>query len=170
VKETGENPEAPEPDVTEPLRLLGQMKDRGVVYVSTTCGTPYGRAWVNRPFDRGAEAPEHPLEGVCRGIELTALAQRAVPGIAMSGFGYSWLREFIPNVAAGIIRDGGAVFVGLGRSMLAYPDMPRDILEGGGVDRSKVCVTCSYCSEVMAAGGQVGCFIRDRGEYVKENP
>jgi 2,4-dienoyl-CoA reductase-like NADH-dependent reductase (Old Yellow Enzyme family) len=160
---------APAPDLTEPLRLLEQMKERGVVYVSTTCGTPYGRAWVNRPFDRATvgapEAPEHPLEGVCRGIELTAAAQRAVPDIAMSGFGYSWLRECIPNVASGVIREGGATFVGLGREMLAYPDMPRDILSGGGIDRSKLCLTCSYCSEVMAHGGAVGCFIRDREAY-----
>jgi 2,4-dienoyl-CoA reductase-like NADH-dependent reductase (Old Yellow Enzyme family) len=157
-----------EPDLTEPLRLLEQMRERGVVYVSTTCGTPYGRAWVNRPFDRAVagapNAPEHPLRGVCRGIELTAAAQRAVPEVAMSGFGYSWLREFIPNVASGVIREGGASFVGLGREMLAYPDMPRDIV-GGGLDRSKLCVTCSYCSEVMARGGAVGCFIRDREGY-----
>ncbi|MDR1049058.1 MAG: hypothetical protein LBL51_04830, partial [Synergistaceae bacterium] len=159
----------PEPDLTEPLRLLEQMRERGVVYVSATCGTPYGRAWVNRPFDRGAagapEAPESPLKGVCRGIELTAAAQRAVPGIAMSGFGYSWLRECIPNVASGVIRDGGAAFVGLGREMLAYPDMPRDLLRNGEIDRSRLCLTCSYCSEVMARGGAVGCFIRDREEY-----
>jgi 2,4-dienoyl-CoA reductase-like NADH-dependent reductase (Old Yellow Enzyme family) len=159
----------PAPDLTEPLRLLEQMKERGVVYVSTTCGTPYGRAWVNRPFDRGAagtpEAPEPPLKGVCRGIELTAAAQRAVPNIAMSGFGYSWLRECIPYVAAGVIREKGATFVGLGREMLAYPNMPRDILRNGGIDRSRLCLTCSYCSEVMAHGGAVGCFIRDREGY-----
>jgi hypothetical protein len=85
--------------------------------------------------------------------------------MAMSGFGYSWLREFLPQVTAGVIREGGAVFVGLGREMLAYPDMPRDILEGGGAHRSKFCLTCSYCSEVMAKGGVVGCFIRDREGY-----
>jgi 2,4-dienoyl-CoA reductase-like NADH-dependent reductase (Old Yellow Enzyme family) len=159
----------PVPDLTEPLRLLEQMKERGVVYVSTTCGTPYGRAWVNRPFDRGAagapEALEPPLKGVCRGIELTAAAQRAVPDIAMSGFGYSWLRECIPYVASGVIREKGATFVGLGREMLAYPDVPRDILRNGGIDRSRLCLTCSYCSEVMAHGGAVGCFIRDREGY-----
>jgi 2,4-dienoyl-CoA reductase-like NADH-dependent reductase (Old Yellow Enzyme family) len=159
----------PEPDLTEPLRLLEQMRERGVVYVSATCGTPYGRAWVNRPFDRAdsgaVKAPESPLKGVCRGIELTAAAQRAVPGVAMSGFGYSWLRECIPNVASGVIREGGAAFVGLGREMLAYPDMPRDILRSGEIDRSRLCLTCSHCSEVMARGGAVGCFIRDREEY-----
>jgi 2,4-dienoyl-CoA reductase-like NADH-dependent reductase (Old Yellow Enzyme family) len=159
----------PEPDLEEPLKLLRRMREKGVVYVSATCGTPYGRAWVNRPFERAipgaSPPPEHPLEGVCRGIALTAEAQKAVPEMPMSGFAYSWLREFIPNVAAGVIAEGGAAFVGLGRELLAYPDMPRDILEKGFVDRSKVCVTCSYCSEVMARGGVVGCFVRDREGY-----
>ena len=85
----------------------------------------------------------------------------------MSGFGYSWLREFIPNVAAGVIAEGGAALIGLGREMLAYPDMPRDILEKGSADKSKICVTCSYCSEVMSRGGVAGCFIRDREGYGK---
>jgi 2,4-dienoyl-CoA reductase-like NADH-dependent reductase (Old Yellow Enzyme family) len=83
----------------------------------------------------------------------------------MSGFGYSWLRECIPKVASGVIREGGAAFVGLGREMLAYPDMPRDLLRSGEIDRSRLCLTCSYCSEVMARGGAVGCFIRDREGY-----
>ena len=159
------------PDMTEPLKLLGQMRERGVTYVSTTSGTPYGRAWVNRPFDRhipgSVPAPEHPLEGVCRGIALTAEAQKVYPDMAMAGFGYSWLRHFIPNVAAGIIREGGATFIGLGRELLAYPDMPRDIFEKGSVDKTKVCVTCSLCSEVMSQGGQAGCYAKD-GEGYRE--
>ncbi len=159
----------PAPDLAEPLRLLGQLRDRGLVFIATTCGTPYGRAWINRPFDRsmpGArQAPEHPLEGVCRGIAITAEAQRAYPDLPMAGFGYSWLRQFIPNVAAGIVRDGGAAFVGLGRELLAYPDMPLDILRKGAADSRKVCVTCSYCSEVMARGGIAGCYVRDQEGY-----
>ena len=160
---------SPLPDLAEPLRLLELMRERGVTYVSTTCGTPYGRAWVNRPYDRNMPgamaAPEHPLEGVCRGIALTAQAQKAEPSVAMSGFGYSWLREYIPQVAAGVLGEGGAALVGLGRELLAYPDMPRDILNGGGADKKKVCVTCSYCSEVMARGGIAGCYVRDREAY-----
>lgn len=157
------------PDLTEPLRLLRQLRDLGVAYISTSCGTPYGRAWINRPYDRSmpgaAPAPEHPLEGVCRGIAITAEAQKAYPDLPMAGFGYSWLRQYIPQVAAGIVAEGAAAFVGLGRELLAYPDMPKDILQKGNVNRRKVCVTCSYCSEVMAAGGYAGCYIRDRKAY-----
>ncbi len=159
----------PSPDLSEPKRLLGQLRDRGVVFIATSCGTPYGLAWVNRPFDRAlpwaAPAPEHPLEGVCRGIAITAEAQQAYPDLPMAGFGYSWLREFIPQVAAGVVKEGGAAFVGLGRELLAYPDMPLDILRKGEVDRSRVCVTCSYCSEVMAKGGIAGCYVRDSEGY-----
>ena len=160
---------APVPDLAEPKRLLRQLHDRGLVYIATSCGTPYGRAWINRPYDRSmkgaAPAPEHPLEGVCRGIAVTAEGQKSQPDLPMAGFGYSWLRQYIPQVAAGIIQEGGATFVGLGRELLAYPDMPRDILREGAVDNRKVCITCSYCSEVMANGGIAGCYIRDAEGY-----
>lgn len=154
------------PDMTEPLRLIQEMERRGIAFISTTCGTPYGLAWVNRPFDRhipGAKtAPEHPLEGVCRGIHLTATAQKKFPTLPMSGFGLSWLRQYLPNVAAGTLEEGGASLAGLGRMGLAYPEVARDILEGKLFDKSKTCVTCSYCSEKMSKGGIAGCYIRDK--------
>ena len=157
------------PDLTEPLKLIGLMERRGVSYISATCGTPYGRAWVNRPFDRlipgQPPAPEHPMEGVCRGLELTAAVQKAYPAIPMAGFGCSWFRQFLPNVAAGAIAEGGAQFAGLGRMIFAYPDMPRDVLSGKGADPAKSCVTCSLCSQVMARGGRAGCYVRDREVY-----
>lgn len=160
---------APQPDLTEPKQLLKQLKELGLSFVATSCGTPYGRAWINRPYDRsmvGARpAPEHPLESLCRGIGITSEAQKALPDLPMAGFGYSWLRQYIPQVAAGIIAEGGATFVGLGRELLAYPDMPRDILQEGKVDARRICVTCSYCSEVMARGGRAGCYIRDSEKY-----
>lgn len=158
----------PTPDLTEPLRLVGEMRDKGLCYIATSCGTPYGRAWVNRPYDRnipGSQlAPEHPLEGVCRGIELTAKVQKTYSDVPMAGFGYSWLREYIPYIAAGILNEGGAQFVGLGRELLAYPEMPVDILNGS-VNKNRVCVTCSMCSEVMSRGGLAGCYVRDREAY-----
>lgn len=157
------------PDVSEPLKLIGLMESKGVSYISTTCGTPYGRAWVNRPFDRlipgQPPAPEHPMEGVCRGIDLTAAVQKAYPKLPMAGFGCSWFRQYLPNVTAGVIAEGGAQFAGLGRMIFAYPDMPRDVIQGRPIDQNKSCVTCSLCSQVMAKGGHAGCYVRDREAY-----
>lgn len=83
-----------EPDLSEPLRLLGQMRDRGVAYVSTTCGTPYGRAWVNRPFDRhipgSPAAPEHPLEGGLQGYRSDGAGAEG-----LSRGPHGWVRVFM---------------------------------------------------------------------------
>lgn len=157
------------PDLSEPLKLIGLMKSRGVSFVSTTCGTPYGRAWINRPFDRvipgSSPAPEHPLESVCRGLSLTEQAQHAYPDLPMSTFGCAWLRQYLPNVSAGIITEGGAQLIGLGRMAFAYPNLPADIAAGRPFDENSTCVTCSLCSQYMAAGGHAGCYIRDREVY-----
>ncbi len=47
------------------------------------------------------------------------------------GTGYSYLRQFMPQVAAGALKAGWARMVGAGRLGLAYPDYPRDVLRSG---------------------------------------
>ncbi|MGI6239134.1 MAG: flavin oxidoreductase/NADH oxidase [Christensenellales bacterium] len=157
------------PDYTEPLRLVGELSEMGVSLMNITMGTPYLNPHVNRPYSSGGYAPPEPPEvGVSRLLEGCRAAQAAAGDAVCVATGFSHLRHRAPKVAATLIESGGARAAGFGRMAFAYPDFARDILENGGMDAKKCCVTCSLCTKIMRAGGRVGCPVRDRDLYLPE--
>lgn len=158
---------AAEVSLDEPMKLVGALREDGMRLVSLTMGCPYVNPHVNRPSDRyGRAAPEHPLLGVARMTKGIAAVQKAYPGLAIVGAGYSWLRQYAPLLAAGLKENGGLTLAGFGRGSFAYPDFARDLLETGGFQKEKCCVTCGKCTELMRAGSETGCVIRDREIYL----
>jgi len=161
-----------EPDLSEPLRLIAELRDLGLALVNVTMGSPYYNPHIGRPFERppvdGYASPEHPLIGVERHVTLSAQVQRAFPDLPIVGSGYSWLRHFALNAGAASVSSGGVTIVGLGRGALAYPDFAVDVLEGRGMERDKACIGVSDCTALMRAKhndlGQyaTGCVPRDR--------
>ncbi len=159
-------------DYTEPLLLIEELKSRGIKLINLSMGSPYYNPHVTRPYDNplpGQKVPgEHPLEGVMKMINGTSLFQKKFPEIYFVGSAYSYLRQFIPNVGASVIKNGGASFIGLGRSSFAYPSLPHDLFKDGKADPSKVCITCSGCTRLIRNLRPGGCVIRDREIYGNE--
>lgn len=157
------------PDLTEPCRLIDDLRRLGVGLVNITIADPYRLPHLGRPYDRGADGisagPEHPLMGVARMIELVAQVQRTFPDLAVMGTGYSWLRTLLPHVAAAAVAAGKITLMGAGRLAFAYPDFAADILRTGRLDARKVCIACSACTRIMREGGMTGCAVRDREVY-----
>ena len=154
-------------DWDEPDKLYKLMYENGVRLVDMTLGTPYYNPHVNRPYDNGGyEPPEERLTGVKRLLDAAAHLKKTCPEITLIGTGYTWLRKFAPNVAAGAVSNGEIDAAGFGRMAFAYPDFARDILEGGGLDERKVCLTCSKCTELMRAMSCTGCPIRDKEMFM----
>ncbi|MEW4567730.1 NADH:flavin oxidoreductase [Tautonia sp. JC769] len=141
------------PDLDEPIRLIGLLRDLGVAMVNVTMGNPYGSPHIIRPFEYpppdGYETPEHPLIGVDRHFRLTEQIQSAYPDLPILGSGYSWLQAFIFQAGAANIRDGRVSVVGVGRASLSHPDFARFVLEGRPLDRKRICRTFSYCTALM---------------------
>ena len=160
------------PDFTEPLLLVGELERRNVAIVNISMGSPYFNPHVTRPYNTplpGMNQPnEHPLEGVVRMINGTALFQKTFPGILMIGSAYSYLRHHAPHVAAGVIRSGEASFAGFGRNSFAYPAMAADIIRTGKADPSKFCITCTGCTRLIRNFRPAGCVVRDREIYGNE--
>lgn len=159
-------------DLTEPIRLIKNMVLSGTKIINGTLGIPKHSPHLGRPHDRpliGTSKPnEHPMEGVARLISTVGKIQKAFPEITVVGTGYSWLRQFFPNVGAAVINKGMASIIGLGRSSFAYPDAPKDLMSKGYLDPKKVCVSCSKCTELMRNGYISGCVTRDKTIYNKE--
>ncbi len=158
-----------QPDLTEPRKLVGLLKDRGVGLIDITIANPYYNPHVGRPFNEpivgGYAEPEHPLTGVARLVDVTAEMQKAHPDVALVGTGYSWLRTLMANVGAANKAAGRVTIVGGGRMAFAYPDFVRDIVHKGRMDPDKVCIGCSACTQIMRDAGRTGCVVRDNAVY-----
>lgn len=156
-----------DPDYTEPIRLLQELQKSGMNLVNITMGNPYFNPHVNRPYAKGGyEAPEHPLCGVSRMLLGTAEVKKAVPDVKMICSGLSYLGVAAPHVAAAMVKEGGFDLAGFGRTIFAYPDFAKDILQKGEMSKERLCLACSKCTEVMRSGGTPGCVIRDKETYL----
>ena len=156
-------------DLTEAKQLAAMLHKLGVPLLNVTIGNPYFNPHYNRPYAKtitgGTPYNEYPLLGVVRFANIVREMQESLPEVPMIGAGMGWLRHLVPQVAAGLIRQGWAKLFGFGRNALAYPDMPSDIMTMGGVDPKKVCMACSGCTELMRAETPTGCVLRDREYY-----
>lgn len=153
-------------DLTEPIRLVKLLRDRGVKLMNISSGNPYYNPHINRPYDFGPYVPkENQLYGVERMMKTARDIQKAVPEIAIVATGFSWLREFGAVCAAGGIHEGWFQLAGFGRQSFAYPNFAADIINTGTLQRKKCCIACGKCSEMMRLDGVTGCVIHDAEVY-----
>jgi hypothetical protein len=113
------------------------------------------------PPSDGYLPPEDPLVGVARQIAATASLKKDFPSLAIVGSAYSYLQEWLPHVAQYNVRQGMTDFVGLGRMVLSYPDLPADVLAGRPLQRKQICRTFSDCTTGPRLGLVSGCFPLD---------
>jgi len=159
-------------DLQESDRLLGLLTDLGVAMLCVSAGSPYYCPHVSRPAyfppSDGYLPPNDPLVDVARLLSATADLKSRHPAMVMIGSGYSYLQEWVPNVAQAQVRNNGVDLVGLGRMTLSYHDLPADILRGVEVDRRRICRTFSDCTTAPRNGLISGCFPLD--EHYKSMP
>lgn len=156
-----------EPDMTEPIRLVKELREEfHIPLINITMGNPYKNPHVNRPYDHGNYVPdEHPLEGLGRMMKGLGEIQRAIPDLPVLGSAFSYLRQYAPNLAAGMVGEGHCAMAGFGRMAFAYPDFVQDLRRGGAIDPKRVCVTCGGCAVLLRSGTPAGCVVRDREVY-----
>ena len=145
--------------------LLGILERLGIRWICITAGSPYYNPHMQRPAlfppSDGYLPPEDPLVGVARQIAGTARLKRAFPNIAIVGSAYSYLQEWLPHVAQHNVRHGMTDFVGLGRMVLSYPQLPVDVLAGRSLQRKLICRTFSDCTTGPRRGLVSGCYPLD---------
>ena len=169
----GVNPQNPtEPDLTEPVAFLQLLPELGVRLVNLSAGSPYYNPHIQRPAlyppSDGYQPPEDPLVGVARQIQVVRVLKAQFPELVFVGTAYTYLQEYIPHVAQAVVREGWTDFVGLGRMMLAYPELPRDILEGRPLQTKRICRTFSDCTTAPRNGLPSGCYPLD--EFYRNSP
>jgi 2,4-dienoyl-CoA reductase-like NADH-dependent reductase (Old Yellow Enzyme family) len=159
-------------DLADVHRALERFATLGVVAVCVTAGSPYYSPHVQRPAyfppSDGYRPPRDPLHEVARLVAVTAELARAHPDLVVVASGLSYLQEWLPAVAAGLVADGGAHAVGYGRGLLSYPALPLDVLAGRPLAREQVCRSFSDCTTAPRNGIVSGCYPLDA--FYKERP
>lgn len=167
-------------DPTDPLSVkldetydfLELLRTLEIELVNLSAGSPYYNPHIMRPAyfppSDGYEPPEDPLVGVARQINIVAQIKARFPDLAIVGTGYSYLQDWLPNVAQYVVRTGMVDFVGLGRMVLTYPELPADVLAGRSLARKRICRTFSDCTTAPRNGLISGCYPLD--DFYKELP
>lgn len=129
-------------DLTEPIALLRLMQGLGVDLICVTGSSPHNAWHFQRPALNSKpteyDTPEDPLKGVARHIQVTRELKREVPGITTVGSGYSYLQQWLPNVAQAVVRAGATDLVGIARMQIAYPGFIADVMAGRPMDQELV--------------------------------
>jgi len=166
-------------DLTEPKRLLALLAKLGIKLVNLTAGSPYYNPHIQRPAlfppSDGYRPPEDPLIGVARQMEAARALKREFPDLVIVGTAYTYLQDFLPNVAQAAAREGWADIIGLGRMVLSYPELPWHVLTGRALERKRICRTFSDCTTAPRNGLPSGCYPLDdhykkseTGEHLKQ--
>jgi len=152
-------------DLSEPVLFLSLLEELGIRLVNLTAGSPYYNPHIQRPAlyppSDGYLPPEDPLVGVGRQMDATRKLKQKFPNLIFVGTGYSYLQDFLPNVAQAAVRDGWVDLVGLGRVVLSYPELLWHASEGHEIQRKLICRTFSDCTTAPRKGLPSGCYPLD---------
>jgi len=162
----GVRPENPvEWDLQEPVRFLSLLHELGIHLVNLTAGSPYYNPHIQRPAlfppSDGYAPPEDPLVGVARQMCVTRSLKQQFPALTIVGSGYSYMQEFLPNVAQSAVREGWVDCIGIGRMVLSYPEILWHSSGGQRIERKRICRTFSDCTTAPRNGLPSGCYPLD---------
>jgi NADPH2 dehydrogenase len=159
-------------NLDETIAFISLLQDIKVELVNFTAGSPYYNPHITRPAQYppsdGYLPPEDPFVGVARHINVGGQLNLHAPKLATVGSAYTYLQDWLPNVGQAVVRSTMIDFVGLGRMVLSYPEMPADILSGKPLARKRICRTFSDCTTGPRKGMVSGCYPLD--PFYKQRP
>jgi NADPH2 dehydrogenase len=163
----GVNPQEPtRSDFSETVQFLKLLEQMNISLVNLTAGSPYYNPHLQRPAiyppSDGYQPAGDPLIEVARQLQAVRDLKRQFPKLLIVGTGYSYLQDFLPHVAQAVVREDWVDFVGLGRMVLSYPELLRDVMAGETVQHKMICRTFSDCTTAPRNGLVSGCYPLDR--------
>jgi 2,4-dienoyl-CoA reductase-like NADH-dependent reductase (Old Yellow Enzyme family) len=153
-------------DLSETTLFLELLEKLEIRLVNVTAGSPYYNPHIQRPAlyppSDGYQPPEDPLAGVARQMDVTRQLKQLFPSLIFVGSAYSYLQDFLPYVAQAALRENWVDAVGLGRMVLAYPEVLWDAANGNAIQHKRICRTFSDCTTAPRKGLPSGCYPLDK--------
>ncbi len=147
--------------------LVSRWVDCGITLVEVTTHHPALRGDPRQPLASDAYPHEHPLTVLARRMTFCRAIKQAAPNVTVLSEGFSWLRQYMPWVAAGLLEEQTLDLVGLGRFALAYPHAPADLLANGELVARRCCIQCGACSALRKQRSPVRCLVHT-GRHLDE--
>lgn len=153
-------------DLTETFRFMKLCGELGIKILNLSAGSPYYNPHIQRPAayppSDGYQPAHDPLIDVARQMDVVRqLKAQAPSGMVIIGSAYSYLQEFLPNVAQAAVRENWTDMAGLGRMILSYPTIAAETLAGGLQTPKLLCRTFSDCTTAPRNGMISGCYPLD---------
>jgi 2,4-dienoyl-CoA reductase-like NADH-dependent reductase (Old Yellow Enzyme family)/thioredoxin reductase len=128
------------------IALCCRMEEAGIDCINVSDGTYYTEEsnliFPYMTLPRGTYAPE------CRKIREAVKVPLILAG-----------RLSNPDDALKVVEEGIADFVGIGRGLIADPELPNKVAEGR-VDEIRPCLSCNYCiTSMMSKGVSLVCAV-----------
>lgn len=159
-------------NLTETFQFFDLLDELSIKLVCLSAGSPYYNPHIQRPAlfppSDGYEPPEDPLVGVARQLEVTSQLKARYPQMCIVGSGYTYLQDWLPHVGQHYVRTGQVDFVGLGRMVLSYHELPFDVINGRPRQTKRLCRTFSDCTTGPRNGLVSGCYPLD--PFYKAHP
>ncbi len=149
-------------DLKPAIAFCDVMDQLGIILLDVTAGSPCYNLHITRPTlhppSDGYRPPEEPLAGVPRLLHITRALKQRFPHFTMVSSGYTYLQDHMPHVAQAVVREGWTDFIGLGRMVLSYPELPQDVLRTVALQKNRICRTLSDCTTALRNGIIPGCY------------
>ncbi len=150
-------------DLTETKIIIEKLVEKGMEIIDVTLGNPYLIPHINRPC---MNAPEDGNTGLKRIYDITKELKDSFKNVKIVSSGLTYPGENAMEYAEKLINENACDFAGFGRMTFAYPEFYKDYLKYGKLEKNKVCLKCSKCTELMRNGTVAGCPIRDSKVYM----
>ncbi|MBN2125399.1 MAG: FAD-dependent oxidoreductase [Deltaproteobacteria bacterium] len=130
-------------DVEMSIEILREIVPSGLDIVQVSAGNDATPEWICQPMF---------MEKAC----LAGAAARIRRALDIPVMAVGRIND--PLVAGGIIAEGKADLVCMGRGLLADPELPKKAKEGNFKD-IRICIACNTCMESIFRRGRVECLV-----------
>jgi NADPH2 dehydrogenase len=156
-----------EPELSETFKFAELCAELGVKILNLSAGSPYYNPHIQRPAayppSDGYQPAHDPLIDVARQINAVRQIKAQAPkNLVLVGTAYSYLQEYLPQVAQYVVRNEWTDMIGLGRMVLSYPGILADAVEKGTLTTKMICRTFSDCTTAPRNGMISGCYPLDK--------
>jgi 2,4-dienoyl-CoA reductase-like NADH-dependent reductase (Old Yellow Enzyme family) len=163
-----DGPDSPLMDMSEPIKLLQGLEERGAQFFIQSAGSPSITISLTQADKR------HPYFAYLHQSFAKVLKEQLKPETVLIGSNFSLFRNgknglygvapedsSMFNYGAMCIERGVVDMIGLGRQSLADPLLPLKLREGKE-DDIKYCTVCDSCLELLIRQAKVGCAIYNK--------